>query len=239
MEETEIPLIYELVLNEESSISGVQCVGIVRDPAIEENFVAMSVQESAPVLSIKEPEYIITGPFMIPDKLIPRRAEDGSMYHAYYTADTIKKIAQKFFKSGFQNNTSHQHYIPLSGNTVVESWIINDSKTDKAFTLGMELPVGTWVISVKINDKEYWESEIMSGNTRGFSIEAYLTSVVDIKSSNKVNNLMAKHKAVKMGVLEWDVSYVVEGGGSITINADGTVVGVDSANNALSPAPDD
>jgi hypothetical protein len=52
------------------------------------------------------------------------------------------------------------------------SWIIEDETNDKSKMYGYtDLPVGTWFIEVKIEDKEFWNKEVKLKNRSGFSIE--------------------------------------------------------------------
>jgi hypothetical protein len=67
---------------------------------------------------------------------------------------------EKFFKAAYNSKTTHQHQVPLYGNTVIESWIIEDKENDKSNMYGFDLPVGTWMIKVKVNDESYWNAYI-------------------------------------------------------------------------------
>ena len=72
-----------------------------------------------------------------------------------------------------QNNATLEHEKKmLDGMSVVESWIIEDEKTDKSRLYGFDLPVGTWMISMKVNNDEVW-NDVKEGKVRGFSIEGY------------------------------------------------------------------
>ena len=117
-----------------------------------------------------EDQRIIVGPAMIPQQLIPRRDMLGNIYHVYFTQETVKKIAEKFLKENKHNNTDVNHDDDVTtNNTLLESWIIEDKEYDKSRKYGYELPVGTWMVSYKINDSETW-NKIKSGELKGFSI---------------------------------------------------------------------
>jgi hypothetical protein len=60
----------------------------------------------------------------------------------------------------------------LEGMSVVESWIIEDEKQDKSAKYGFNLPKGTWMISMKVNNDEIW-NKVKAGEVKGFSIEGY------------------------------------------------------------------
>jgi hypothetical protein len=60
----------------------------------------------------------------------------------------------------------------LEGMSVIESWIIEDEKKDKSNLYGFNLPKGTWMISMKVNNDEIW-NKVKAGEVKGFSIEGY------------------------------------------------------------------
>ena len=59
------------------------------------------------------------------------------------------------------------------GLSLVESWIIEDSEKDKSRAYGLEHPVGTWMVSMKVNNDEIWEGYVKEGKVKGFSIEGW------------------------------------------------------------------
>ena len=120
--------------------------------------------------SIDDDKRIVVGPALVPNKMILRRDENGDPYYVFFSKDTIKRIAEKFFKLGKQNNTDKQHSWDISTeNTLLESWISEDKMYDKSYKYGFALPIGTWFLSYKINDEETWK-EIKEGKIKGFSI---------------------------------------------------------------------
>ena len=115
-------------------------------------------------------EMIVTGPAMVPQQLILRKDEMGNAFHVYFSKDTIKKIARKFFEYNKQNQTDINHDDNITtNNTLLESWIVEDPKMDKSTAMGFEVPAGTWFASYKINDQETW-NKIKSGELNGYSI---------------------------------------------------------------------
>ncbi len=115
-------------------------------------------------------EMIVTGPAMVPQQLILRKDEMGNPFHVYFSKDTIKKIARKFFEYNKQNNTDINHDDNITtNNTLLESWIVEDPNMDKSKTMGFEVPAGTWMASYKINSEETW-NQIKNGELNGYSI---------------------------------------------------------------------
>ena len=115
-------------------------------------------------------EMIVTGPAMVPQQLILRKDDMGNPFHVYFSKDTIKKIARKFFEYNKQNNTDINHDDNIAtNNTLLESWIVEDPNMDKSKTMGFNVPAGTWFASYKINDEETW-NKIKNGELNGYSI---------------------------------------------------------------------
>jgi hypothetical protein len=118
----------------------------------------------------EDDQMIITGPAMTPNTLIPRKDEQGNIFHVYFTEDTIKKISKKFFEYNKQHNTDINHDDNVTNdNTLLESWIVEDPEMDKSKLMGFNVPKDTWMVSYKINDEETWR-KIKEGELSGFSI---------------------------------------------------------------------
>ena len=110
---------------------------------------------------------------MIPDMKIYRKDPVGNPYYVYFSADTIKQIASKYMKNKYTDNNDMMHDgEAVSDVYVVESWI-KESENDKSTDYGYSnLPVGTWFVSMKINNPQIW-SDIKSGKLNGFSVSGY------------------------------------------------------------------
>ena len=55
--------------------------------------------------------------------------------------------------------------------TIFESWIVEDPKFDKSAKYGLNVPEGTWVVSMKVDDNEVWNNYVKNDKVFGFSIE--------------------------------------------------------------------
>ncbi len=113
---------------------------------------------------------IVAGPLMVPNKFILRR-DGADTYYVYFSKDTIRRIQERFNKSGFQNVTDVDHDGKiLNNNILLEQWIIESRVHDKSKFYGFNnLPTGTWFGVYKVNDDATWQ-KIKSGETKGFSI---------------------------------------------------------------------
>lgn len=118
-----------------------------------------------------EEKRIVAGPLMTPNKMILRRDGKGEPYYVYFSKDTIRRIQERFNKSGFQNVTDVDHDGNLlTDNILLEQWLVESRVHDKSRYYGFDnLPLGTWFGVYKVNDDQTWE-DIKSGKIRGFSI---------------------------------------------------------------------
>lgn len=169
--------IVELLLDEGSLQAGIQAISVVESPAIEEDFVALKEEARIELKTIDKEKRILMGAALIPNKPIYRRNGEDE-YYIYFSQDTVRKASELFFINGNQNKATLEHQMDVQGTSVVESWII-EGEQDKSRMYGMELPVGTWMVSMKILNDELWEGYVKSGKVKGFSIEGYFVDKVE------------------------------------------------------------
>jgi TusA-related sulfurtransferase len=161
--------IVELFIDEEDAI-GIEAISVVESPAIEEDFIALKNQEFK-LAEVDKEKRILMGAALIPNKPIYRRNEDNE-YYIYFSRDTVRKASELFFINGNQNNSTLEHQVPLTGLSVVESWIV-ESEKDKTRHYDMEVPIGTWMVSMKVLNDDVWNDYVKTGKVKGFSIEGY------------------------------------------------------------------
>ena len=163
--------IIELILDEQNELAGVEAISVVENPAIEEDFVAFANQEIK-FAQVNSEKRILMGALLVPNKPIYRRNGEEE-YYVYFSKDTIRKTAELFLMKGNQNNSTLEHQLPLNGLSLVESWIVEDDEKDKSRLYDMNVPVGTWMGAVKVNNEEVWNDYVKTGRVKGFSIEGY------------------------------------------------------------------
>jgi len=122
-------------------------------------------------------KHIVLGPAMIPDQKIFRKDAEGNPYYVYFSSDTIKMIAEKYMRNKYTDNNDTMHDgKAIKDIHVLESWIKEDSQ-DKSNKYGFEsLPVGTWFVSMKVNNPKVWE-EVKQGKLNGFSVSGFFEEV--------------------------------------------------------------
>jgi hypothetical protein len=163
---------------DDSGYLGVNCISLVDKPAIEVDFVALKSAKKINHAAVDEGERrMLYGAVMIPEQLIYRVDELGGEYYAKYSVETINKIAQEYLKRNMHHNSNLQHEIPITGCTVVESWI-KEGEHDKSQNFGFNFPDGTWCIGMKVDNDEVWQS-IKQGDVKGFSLEGFFTELSD------------------------------------------------------------
>lgn len=163
--------IVELILDEEDDLNGVEAISIVENPAIAEEFIALKDQQIK-LAEVDKEKKILLGALLIPNKPIYRQSGDEE-YYIYFSKETVLKASQKYLKSGNQKNSTLEHQMNLQGLTLVESWIKEDKVHDKSVKYGIEVPIGTWLGSVKVDNDEVWDNYVKTGLVKGFSIEGY------------------------------------------------------------------
>lgn len=159
---------YELKIDPEKD-SVVNAIALVDEPAIESNFIAFSKDHNVEFrFASNEERMELIGPALIPDMKIFRKDEDGE-YNVFFSKQTIRQIAQTYFQKGFQNNLNIQHTAVPAKSFVFQAYIV-DKEMGLNAPQGIDVPDGSWVVGVKVTDKEVWK-DIKGGKVKGFSIE--------------------------------------------------------------------
>jgi hypothetical protein len=196
--------IIELLIDENKIESGINAVSVVESPAIEENFVALKKHE-VELKEVDGEKRILMGAALVPNKQIYRKNGDKEFY-IYFSEDTVRKASELFLMRANQNNATLEHEKKmLDGMSVVESWIIEDEKTDKSRLYNFNLPKGTWMISMKVNNDEIW-NKVKAGEVKGFSIEGYFVDKYEMSLQeteedrliNAIRDLILKDEQYKL-----------------------------------------
>ena len=169
--------IVELILDETQEMMGIDAISIVESPAIQEDFIALNSQEIK-LAEVSKEKKILMGALLVPNKPIYRKNGDDE-YYIYFSKDTIAKASQLYLKNGYQGNSTLEHASSLEGLTLVESWWVEDEVNDKSRAYGMNVPVGTWMGSVKVDNDEIWNEYVKTDKVKGFSIEGYFADKME------------------------------------------------------------
>jgi len=180
--------IVELILDEDQEI-GIEAISVVENPAIEEDFIALKSQEFK-LAEVDKEKRILMGALLIPNKPIYRRNGEDE-YYIYFSKDTVLKASQMYLMQGKQNNSTLEHQYEINGLSLVESWIVEDKVHDKSVKYGMDLPLGTWVGAVKVNNDKIWTEFVKTGKVKGFSIEGYFADKME-RPKESIKDELAK-----------------------------------------------
>lgn len=176
--------LYELLIDENDQIlSGVNAISIVENPAICSDFIALGDQKPVLLAEVNKDKQILMGAALIPERPIYRKDGDEE-YYVYFSKETIAKTAEAFFRNNNQNNATLEHAEVLNNMTVFESWIVEDPEFDKSKKYGLEVPEGTWMVSMKVDDKDVWDNYVKDNKVFGFSIEGKFANVLRKEKSD-------------------------------------------------------
>ena len=173
MKETKI---VELVIADNEELA-IDAISLVTSPAIESEFVFFGKEKNNLTFAkVDEEKRMLISPALIPEKTIFRHdPQTSSDYFVFFSKATVRKASELYLKHNNHHKATYQHQDRISGILTVESWIIEDSKLDKSTLYGFSLPVGTWMVKLKIDNDEIW-SKIKDGELKGLSIEGYFTN---------------------------------------------------------------
>ena len=163
-------------------------ISMVESPAIESDFVALSKEEEDKVQVFLESNerHMVYGAALIPEKDIYRNNGEQEFYISF-TKESIERMSQDFMKEYRQHEVKTDHDEVANEVCVVESWLVEDSYKDKSNALGINVPEGTWMVGMKVNNIETWE-RVKSGELKGFSVESMLTLEEFSKIENNMDN---------------------------------------------------
>lgn len=190
--------IVELIIDENEDLAGVDAISVVEFPAIEENFIALNQQLE--LAKVDDEKRILMGAALIPNKNIYRR-NNKDEYYIFFSEDTVRRASELFLMNSNQNNATLEHESKLQDLSVVESWIVEDTEMDKSKKYGLNVSVGTWMVSMKVNNDTIWNDFVKTGKVKGFSIEGAFADKIEmslqkekeIELIQKIKEIIVKH----------------------------------------------
>ena len=194
--------IIELVIDEESEeYSGIEAISVVESPAIEEEFIALKKEDQVRLAEVSKEKRLLLGAALIPQKPIYRKSGDHEFY-IYFSKDTVAKASQMFLQAGNQGQATMEHATEkLEGMTVVESWIVEDLVHDKSKKYGLDMPIGTWMVSMKVDNDEIWNNYVKKNKIKGFSIEGYFADKLS-RPKDKINDIYTKDDKLLKDIID-------------------------------------
>ena len=127
----------------------------------------------------------LVGPVAIPDIEIPRKNEDGSIYFVRFSKEVVRKMAEKFMREQKLSDSNIQHDSEQDAlSYVYESWIVENPEDKANSVYGLDVPIGTWMVKMKVTDSNVW-AKVKSGEVKGLSLEGAFMSKEDYMSYQK------------------------------------------------------
>ena len=168
--------------------TGMFVVSLVEFPAIEKSFMVFAENKPIKLSIISEEQQMVFGPVAVAGMPIYRRDNTGYEYYIMYDADTIQRMAEKYFQHGFQNNVDVEHSFELQPGVVLTQAFIKDSEKGLSPVGYEDTPDGSLFFQFHIIDNELWE-KVKAGEVTGFSL-AGTFGVEEVKQeiNNNSNN---------------------------------------------------
>ena len=180
---------YEIVIDEFDE-TGISLISLVEDPAIMVKGMAFNNNSMMSFKQVDDDKQIIIGPALIPDMKIYREDDKFGQYYVTFSKETIAKMVEKFNKYGSNRKINIDHSNMMVDAFIIEDWLTEDLVYDKSRKYGIEVPVGTYMIMVKIEDKEFWQNEVKDNGKFGFSIEGMLgQQLVSLSKEASIDDL--------------------------------------------------
>lgn len=172
----------EIELRIKDEKDGVFAISLVEAPAIEEDFVALSSHQ-VELKVVDEEKRIMVGFALVPEKRIYRKMQDKE-FNIYFSKETVSQAQELYMKQLNLNKWTLEHEQKTEGVNVIESWIVEDTKNDKANLYKLNPKGGEWVIMTKVYNDEVWK-QVKDGAYKGFSIEGMFDGFEQLQSKDE------------------------------------------------------
>lgn len=191
--DSKLPIYKATVTNEET---GVYCISLVDDPAVEKDWLYFNENKKPMTFAVQDEEKrIIRGLIMECDKLIYRRDDSGYEYYITFDAQTIRTLAQKYLKDGFQNNVDTMHNDQLVEGVELVQWFISDKEHGVNPEGFEDVNDHSLYAEFHVLNDEIWD-QVKDGTFKGFSLAGIFEPVKVEMNKNK------KSDTKKMSKLE-------------------------------------
>lgn len=215
---------YEALFKKKQT-KGVYGISLVENPAMQGMFIALSENEIVQFKSVDVEKRLICGLVLRADFPVFRKGEIED-YQIVFSADTIRDLAHNFYENNHQSNSSIEHLRKIDGVTFVESWTVENPKSDKATELKLDAQKGDWFTIMKIDNDEVWNDYQATGKVKGFSIDAMLELKEIINFKNDNMNVKEIVDAIKNGFASLNFGSVKSADDSVSIEFDGDTMTV-------------
>jgi len=173
-----LPLI-ELTIDPEKN-SFVSAISIVSSPAVESTFLAFN-DNTYQQFNFSDEKRELIGIAMKANVPIYRNDPKVGEFAVVFSTDTIRQIAQTFFKKNLTANMNIEHSNEDADSFVFQSYIVDSNKGMNAPKGITDANDGDWIVGVKVQSESVW-NDIKAGKTTGFSVEG----IFDLIDTEKI-----------------------------------------------------
>lgn len=199
--------VYQALINIEDETTGMFVISLVDEPAVEADFVAFDKDKKPLQFKVEDEEQrMVFGLVMAADMPIYRRTDDGFEYYITYSPETIRIMAEKYFKEGRQNNVDTDHNFKLEDGVTMVQMFIKDSEGGINPAGFEDYKDGSLFAQFHIENDEVWEA-VKDGTYKGFSLAGTfelekLNKIIPNKEDNKTMTKLNRVKEMLKAMLE-------------------------------------
>lgn len=156
---------------DDSDESGMDAISLVKEGAVQSNFLCFEEQKSVQLNFYQEDKRLITGVVARADYPIYRRNGDYE-YYVVFTKEVIEKMVKKYAKQGLFNsvNFDHNNYAFVKDAYMVESFMI-DRENGINPSQFSEIEDHSWICTFWIEDEMLWNEIKNNDNFNAFSLQ--------------------------------------------------------------------
>ena len=104
-----------------------------------------------------------------------------------FNSGTFRSVKATYYRVALDFIESYRNDAAINGLHLVESWIV-EGEQDKSRMYGLEVPVGTWMVSMKVENDAIWEKFVKEGSVKGFSIEGYFANKFELSQQKPITS---------------------------------------------------
>lgn len=167
-----LPIFKALISNKEDKMV---TISLVDYPATESDFVAFEKENELVRFSVEnEDKRLVRGLVMAANQLIYRISPNFGEYYIMYEPETIRMMAEKYLKDGFQNNVDLMHDGNLVDGVNMVQFFIKDSANGINPKPFEDYDDGSLFAEFHIENDAVWE-QVKNGDFKGFSLEGFFS----------------------------------------------------------------
>lgn len=157
--------------------TGMTCISLVDRPAVEKDFLALA-EQAAPVqfAVADEDRQLVWGVVARADFPIYRRDETFGEYYVTYSAEVIRKMAEKYLAEGRQNEVDLQHDGKMVEGVQLVQFVIKDTARGVVPSGFDDVADGSLFAEFHVTDPDIWAA-VKDGTYNGFSLEGLFNFV--------------------------------------------------------------